>query len=68
MRAESAERVEVDRVARLLMAEWERVEGRPVNTSYVATFVDMARVVIADRDRIAGGSSAPLAWPTREVL
>ena len=41
---------EVDRIARLLMAEWERVEGTPVNASYVATFADMARAVIADRE------------------
>jgi hypothetical protein len=40
---------EVDRVARLLIVEWERVEGKPVNVSYVSTFVDMARIVIADR-------------------
>jgi hypothetical protein len=45
------ERAELDRVARLLMNEWERVEGKPVNPSYIATFVDMARVVIADRKR-----------------
>ncbi len=42
-------RDEVDRVARLLIAEWERVERRAVNLSYVATFADMARVVIEDR-------------------
>jgi hypothetical protein len=41
--------VEVNRVARVLMAEWERAEGKPVSASYVATFADMARVVIADR-------------------
>jgi hypothetical protein len=41
-------RDEVDRVARLLIAEWERVEHKPVNVSYVSTFADMARVVIAD--------------------
>jgi uncharacterized coiled-coil protein SlyX len=41
---------EVDRVARLLMAEWERVEKNPVNVSYIATFCDLARAVIADRD------------------
>ncbi len=42
---------EVDRVTRLLMAEWERVEEKPVSASFVATFADMGRVVIADRDR-----------------
>lgn len=41
---------EVDRVARILMSEWERVEHKPVNVSYVATFADMARAVIADRN------------------
>jgi hypothetical protein len=45
----SEDRAEVDRVARLLMAEWERVEEKPVGLSYVATFADLARVVIADR-------------------
>src|SRR3954471_13662019 len=45
----SPERAEIDRVARILIAEWERVEGTPVNVSYLATFVDMARAVIADR-------------------
>lgn len=39
---------EVDRVARALMAEWERVEGPIVGTSYVATFADLARVAIAE--------------------
>ena len=46
---ETPERAELDRVANLLMAEWERVEGAPVGASYVATFVDMARVVIRDQ-------------------
>ena len=44
-----APRAEVDRVARLLIAEWERIEKKPVNVSYVANFADMARVVIADK-------------------
>jgi hypothetical protein len=47
----SIPREEVDRVARMLIAEWERVEGRRVNVSYVATFADLARVVAADRAR-----------------
>lgn len=42
---------EVDRVARLLMGAWERAEGKRVNPSYVATFVDMAKVMVADRAR-----------------
>lgn len=41
---------EADRVARLLMEAWEQAEGAPVGISYVATFVDMARAVIRDRD------------------
>ncbi len=45
------ERAELNRVSLLLIAEWERVERRKVNPSYVSTFVDMARVVIADRPR-----------------
>lgn len=48
-----SQRSEVDRVAWLLMAEWERVEHRPVGVSYVATFADLARAVIADRTRPA---------------
>lgn len=40
---------EVDRVAALLIETWETAEGAKVNPSYVATFVDMARAVIADR-------------------
>lgn len=47
----SIPRHEVDRVARLLMAEWERVEGKPINVSYIATFADLARVVAADQAR-----------------
>lgn len=49
-RGYSSERMEIDRVGRLLIAEWERVEGGPVNVSYIATFADMARVMIADRE------------------
>jgi hypothetical protein len=52
----SDERAETNRVARLLMAEWERVEGRATTTSYVATFADMARVILRDRAQ----ASAPL--------
>jgi hypothetical protein len=40
---------EVNRIARLLIAEWERVDDK-VNVSRIANFIDMARVVIADRD------------------
>ncbi len=38
---------EVDEVACLLMDEWEAAEGEPVGASYVATFADMARAVVA---------------------
>lgn len=48
-------RAELDRVARLLMDAWERAEGTPVGMSYVATFVDLARAVIADRARLLAG-------------
>ncbi len=47
-RGTGPERTEIDRVAGLLIAEWERVERKPVNVSYIATFADMARAVIAD--------------------
>ena len=40
---------EVNRVARILMDAWEKVEGKPVNVSYVATFADMARAIVDDR-------------------
>lgn len=42
-------RGEVDRVARLLMTEWERAERKAINVSYIATFVDLARVVSDDQ-------------------
>lgn len=40
-------RTETDRLARLMIAAWEKVEG-PVTPSYVATFADMAKAVVAD--------------------
>lgn len=40
---------EVDRIGRLLMKAYESAEGRPVGVTYVATFADMARAVVADR-------------------
>lgn len=43
--------IEVDRVARLLMAEWHRVEQKEVSVSYIATFADMARVIVDDTRR-----------------
>ncbi len=46
---EGAEGREVARVARVLMAAWEKAEGRPVSVSYVATFADLARAVLADQ-------------------
>ena len=45
------DRDELNRVSRLLIAEWERAERLKVSPSYVSTFVDMARVMIADRPR-----------------
>lgn len=39
---------EVDRVARLLIATYERVEHTTVPVSSVASFADMARAVVAD--------------------
>jgi len=45
---------EAERIAILLMTEWERIEGRPVNSSFVRNFYDLGRVVEADRERWAG--------------
>ena len=39
---------EVDRLARLLIASWERTEGTPVTASRLATFVDMGRAIVSD--------------------
>jgi hypothetical protein len=44
----AAERREVDRIARVLMAAWEESEGKPVSVAYAATFADLARAVIND--------------------
>ena len=44
----ASEEPEVARVARVLMAAWEKAEGKPVSVSYVATFADMARAVLAE--------------------
>ena len=44
---------EIDRVARLLMEVWAKAEpAHPVTkypVSYIATFVDMARAIVEDR-------------------
>lgn len=44
---------EIDRVARLLMDVWAKAEpAHPVTkypVSYIATFVDMARAIVEDR-------------------
>ena len=45
-------REDVDTVARILIAEWEEVEG-PVTASYVANFADMAREVISHPEVLA---------------
>lgn len=42
---------EVIHIANVLMDAWFKAEGNRVSTSYVATFVDMARAVIADREK-----------------
>lgn len=44
----SPEKREINRIAWLLIREWERVERVPVNISYYATFADMARAVIVN--------------------
>lgn len=44
---EAATRDDVNRVARILIDEWERVERKPVYVAYIATFADMARAVLA---------------------
>lgn len=38
---------EIDAVAAVLMDAWEAAEHTPVSVSYVATFADMARAVVA---------------------
>ena len=40
-------RHQVNDFARVLMGQWEIVEGKPVSASYVATFADMARALLA---------------------
>jgi len=64
---------ELNRVAKLLISEWERVERKPVNVSYWATFVDLARAAIADRATIAQAraearSGQPLAGSQRQQI
>lgn len=52
---------EVNRIAELLMAEWQRAEKKKwVTISYTYTFVDMAMVVVADRQRTTTTSASPL--------
>lgn len=54
-------REQVDGLARVLMAEWERVEHKPVTASYVATFADMARAAYPLlREGIAAEVLAPI--------
>lgn len=45
-------RSEIDRMARVLIREWERVEGPLVGTSYVATFADLARAALGEIQEI----------------
>jgi hypothetical protein len=42
---------EVDRMARLLIATWEKVEHTTVTAGYVASFADMARMVVSDTEK-----------------
>jgi hypothetical protein len=53
---------EVDRVARVLMAAWEKAEGKPVSASYVATFADLARAAIADADDGSSTGAEVTEW------
>ena len=43
----------VNKIAKMLIDEWERVEGERVNITRVATFADMARVIDDYIDDIA---------------
>ena len=40
----------IDRLARILMAAWNKAEKTTVNGSYVATFADMARAALTETD------------------
>jgi hypothetical protein len=50
----------VNALARILIAEWERVEG-PVTASYVANFADMARAALPFLSQQVGGSDVDLS-------
>lgn len=52
----------VDAEARILIAAWERAEGQRVNSSYISTFVDMARASLAE------GEPSSTASPTVSAL
>ena len=41
----------LDDYAKTLMDAWEKAEGTPLSVSYIATFVDMAKVVIEKVDK-----------------
>lgn len=55
MRSNHPQRDEIDRVAGILMDAWAKAEPdhgvTKYPTSYIATFADMARAVVEDRER-----------------
>lgn len=50
-------KTDVDALAIVLMAVWETVEGEAATTSRVATFADMAAVVLAMGGQAAVGTT-----------
>ena len=60
--SQGGEKAAVDTTARLLMAAWEKAEGKPVSASYVATFADMARAVL---EAFGGRAAEEWALATR---
>lgn len=68
---------EINRIAELMIAEWERCEPQEgkVNPSRIANFADMARVVVEDYDgcpihagQIHGGEAAELRAGLEKML
>src|SRR5690606_37447440 len=64
-----AARDEINRIARMLMDAWAKAEPSHAVTlhhvSYIATFVDMARAVVADRGAERDALQAKLAEAVR---
>ncbi len=58
MRSLNPRAVEIDRIARLLWDAWAKAEPNhgvtKYPTSYWATFADMARAIVEDRERNTG--------------